>query len=236
MPKVFKVKTQTYREASRALRRGLNRKQQRQVSTLARRTIMNTSETLHALHRNENIQLYHNIPHYTVNMLRSVQGLDSNDQESGNPGGIDVRKGDEIYLKNINVRLWLSNKNDRPNCMYRFVLFFYEEGASVNDALVYFTQGNKMLDRLNNKKITVIASKYVKSSGDYTLNSHEHSKMITMNKSWKRGKKIKYLNGGSAPKKQNIALATVCYDSYGTLQTDNIASFAYDIKVSFKDP
>ncbi len=59
--------------------------------------------------------------------------------------------------------------------------------------------------------------------------------MHTLNKSWKV-KKIKYDEGGTAPKFKDIGFALVAYDAFGTLQTDNIASFAWNAKLSFKDP
>jgi len=39
--------------------------------------------------------------------------------------------------------------------------------------------------------------------------------------------KIIYDNGGTTPRKRNVGICVVCYDAFGTLQTDNIASVAY---------
>ena len=194
---------------------------------------MKTTEAKHTHYYNENSQLFHNIPNYVTGLYATQQGLD--DEDVVTPG-IDIRVGDECYINNVNIRLWLSNKNDRPNVMYRMILFEYDQGETVDNALVFFTQRNKMLDRVNNEKVNVLMTKYLKPGNDFTLNGHEHSKLIALNHKFKKPKKIVYADGGSAPKDKNLALAVVCYDAFGTLQTDNIASYAYDIKLTFRDP
>lgn len=216
-------------------RGGLTRKQKTQVKKLAKQQIMKTTEAKHSHYNLENIQLYHNQPAYVTGLYATSQGLDDDDVSSGS-AGVDLRVGDECYINNINMRLWLSNKNDRPNVMYRIILFEYNQGESVTNALTFFTQTNKMLDRVNNEKVNVLMTKYLKPGNDFTLNGHEHSKLIALNHKFKKPKKIQYENGGSSPKDKNLALCVVCYDAYGTLQTDNIASYAYDIKLTFRDP
>ncbi len=49
-------------------------------------------------------------------------------------------------------------------------------------------------------------------------------------------KKITYDQGGTVPKFKTLGLCVVCYDAYGTLQTDNIASYAYNCAIRFIDP
>ena len=121
--------------------------------------------------------------------------------------------------------------------MYKCYLFWYTSGATLGDSVVYFTQTNKMLDRINTEQISIIDQQTIFSGPSYEngTEKHEHSYLCTLKGSWK-GKKIIYDEGGSVPKKRNIGLAVVCYDAYGTLQTDNIASFAYDGIVTIQDP
>lgn len=187
----------------------------------------------------ENLQLLHNRGYYQGNLLYSVQGTaDANNLQSS-----QVRVGDQINLRQLNVRLWLSNKNDRPNVMYKAFLFWYDPAMTLSDANLFFTQTNKMLDRINTEKVGIIDQKTVFSRESYSVgvssvagSAKEHSYLCTLNGSWK-GKKITY-NGDNSfvPRDKDIGLCVVCYDAFGTLQTDNIASFAFNYVMRFQDP
>ncbi len=212
--------------------RGLTKTQASSVKKIARAQTLSLSETINKVNIEENVQLFHNKPLYVGSLLATNQGVaDDNTQSSK-----DVRKGDEILLKNMNIRFWLSNKLDRPNVMYKGVLFWYKADAPITDPVVYFTQTNKMLDRYNTEKIRLIDQFILKSTNNYAVdaNNHEHSYLATLNKSYK-GKRIKYEENSPTTKGWDMGFALVCYDAFGTLQTDNIASCAYNIKLSFKD-
>ncbi len=185
----------------------------------------------------ENVQLYHNKPLYQGKFLGTIQpGYQDGEQSTGGAGQKAIRVGSELSLKNINIRFWLSNKLDRPNVMYKGILFWHRTGITPTDAIVFQTQTNKMLDRLNTNDIQVIDQFIVKSTNNYAVdaNNHEHSYLATLNKSYKN-KKIKYDELTLLPKMKELGFALVCYDAYGTLQTDNIASCAYNVKVTFQD-
>lgn len=203
------------------------------VKQIVKKVMRGEMETKTIINANENRQLYHNKPDYLTNLLASHQGV--RDPNAGT--GQDARIGDEVLLRNLNVRLWLSNKLDRPNVMYKCYLFWHEAGVTPTDATVFFTQFNKMLDRVNSEKISIIDQKTIFSKEMYLNGTEkfEHSQLCTLNGNWK-GKKLKYDEGGSSPTGKNIALCVVCYDAYGTLQTDNIASYAYNIAFRFQDP
>ncbi len=62
----------------------------------------------------------------------------------------------------------------------------------------------------------------------------ERSQLATLNGRWK-GRKITYDEGGAVPKKRTIGVVLAVYDAYGTLQTDNISSCAYNFQIAFKD-
>lgn len=215
-----------------ALQRALSKKQARETRKIARSVFAGETETKTVGTYEENQQLYHNKPFYVGKLLACNQGVKDPDDETSS----DARIGDEISLTNINVRLWLSNKLDRPNCMYKCALFWYDEGTSLSDAVVYFTQKNKMLDRYNNESITIIDQQIVFSTNNYAVdaNNHEHSYLCTLGKRYK-GRKITYDEGTPVVKKRNIGMVVVVYDAFGTLQTDNIASFSYNHIFQFKD-
>ncbi|AXH75133.1 MAG: putative capsid protein [Circoviridae sp.] len=216
----------------------LSKKQVKSVKAITKKVLRSTMETKTVGRNKENIELFHNKAFYQGGLLSTDQGIvDPNNQQS-----LKARIGDEILLRNTNVRLWLSNKNDRPNVMYKCILFWYESGAQLSDAYCYFTQTNKMLDRLNVENIGIIDQKTIFSQSSYSTgvasdagSAKEHSQLCTLNGNWK-GKKIKYVEGAPAPADKDIGVCVVCYDAYGTLQTDNIASFAFNYVTRFQDP
>jgi len=218
----------------------LTKKQKMEVRKIASQVVDTEIEDKQFVYAAENAQLYHNKPLYVAKILGDIkQGSQDGDQAgSGNPlsGESDIRDGDQIRLKNINVRFWLSNKLDRPNVMYKGVLYWYSQGQTPADALVYKTQGNKMLDRYNTKSIRVIDTFIVKSTNNYAVdaNNHEHSYLATLNKTYKN-KLITYDDNGPVTKGWELGFTVVCYDAYGTLQTDNIASLAYNSEITFQD-
>ena len=225
------MKTVKFR--SRKAKSALSKKQTKDVKAITRSVVRGMMETKTVGKSAENVQLFHNKPLYVGGLLATSQGTADPDNQSGNA----ARIGDEILLRNCNVRFWLSNKLDRPNVMYKLFLFWYTEGQALSDALCFFTQGNKMLDRINNENISIIDQKTVFSKNMYLNGTEkfEHSQLCTLNGNWK-GKKIIYDQGGSTPRKRNIGYCVVCYDAYGTLQTDNIASLASDYATRFQDP
>lgn len=104
--------------------RGLTRNQAKSVRRIARKTALGLSETINAVTVVENKQLLHNKTDYVGKLLATEQGLKDDNSSTSSPDA--VRKGDEIILKNINVRFWLSNKDDRPNVIYKGILFWYD--------------------------------------------------------------------------------------------------------------
>ncbi len=211
---------------------GLSKTQAKSVRKIAKKTVMGSSETKTVGKQTENVQLFHNKALYISNLLATTQGVTDPNDLTGNA----ARIGDSIRLTNANIKFWLSNKDDRPNVMYRLIMFWYDSSLTLTDALCFFTQTNKMLDRPNDENISVIDQKYIFSQNNYAVdaNNHERSQLGSLKKSWK-GRKIQYDEGGSTPKKRTLGVCLVCYDAYGTLQTDNIASCAYNYNVNFKD-
>lgn len=215
----------------------LTKAQSRAVRKIAEKVVDAEVEDKKFCMVSENNQLYHNKPFYLSKILKIIEpGYNSGAQSTGALGVKTVRVGDEISLKNVNIRFWLSNKDDRPNVMYKGVLFWMPSDMAPSDAIVYATQTNKMLDRYNTNQIQIVDKFLVKSTNNYAVdaNNHEKSYLATLNKSYK-SKKIKYDELSNITKGMDLALALVCYDAYGTLQTDNIASFAWNLQITFQD-
>lgn len=210
---------------------GLTKLQKKSVKRIAKNVAMTIPEKKVFGFNAENQQLLHNKGAYLTSWLKCKQGTgDPNDQSNQL-----VRIGDEYYLRNVNIRLWLSNKSDRPNVMYKCFLFWYDSNFTLSDATCFFTQTNKMLDRINNENISIIDQQTIFSGPSYSGTEKEHSYLCTLKGKWK-SKKIIYDEGGAVPKKRDIGTCVVCYDAYGTLQSDNIASYAYNGTVTIQDP
>ncbi len=124
---------------------GLSKTQAKSVRKIAKKAVMGSAETKTVGKQTENVQLFHNKALYVQNLLATTQGIqDPNDLTSN-----AARIGDSIRLTNANIKFWLSNKDDRPNVMYRLILFWYATPLALSDALCLFMQTNTMLDRPN---------------------------------------------------------------------------------------
>lgn len=216
--------------------KGLTKTQAKSVRAIARDITRAQPERKVFGFIDENRQLYHNKTDYLTNFLECKQGTaDPNNIQGANTRL--ARIGDEFYLRECNMRLWLSNKSDRPNVMYKCYMFWYDSSVTLSDTVCYFTQQNKMLDRVNNEQISIIDQKTIFPGPSYAQydNNHERSQLCTLKGKWK-ARKITYDEGGTVPKKRTIGLMVVAYDAFGTLQTDNIASYAYNAKIVIQDP
>ena len=98
--------------------KGLTKTQAKSVRAIARDITRAQPERKVFGFIDENRQLYHNKTDYLSNFLECKQGTaDPNNIQGANTRL--ARIGDEFYLRECNMRLWLSNKSDRPNVMYK---------------------------------------------------------------------------------------------------------------------
>lgn len=205
----------------------------REIRKEALKVVKKQSETKNTTFGEENVQLFHHVPYFHRNMLYSLNG----DRAGDRPGFWNIRVGDELYLQRMNLKLWLSNKQDRPNVIYRVIVFWYESDKALTDVLVLNKANNMLLNAPNRESISVIADKIIRNVGD-SQSGREHSLVRFINKSWKN-KKIIYDDHDNdspyVPKFRDIGFMVLAYDAFGTLTTDNIASFAYQYDMAFKE-
>lgn len=232
------------RKIRKTTKRLIKRRPKRIVSKSLVRAIENISlkkaETKTYCRTVENNQLYHNggaaSQYVWVPNLLSI----------GQGNSETARDGDEIVAKGIRIALWLSNKSDRPNVMYRIIVVRCppDQATATSPANLFRGEvGNKMIDRINTDKYSIVYHKYIQPfNGDYSLESgasfKEHSYMFKSYVNCKNAK-VKYSSdNGQVPKYQRdcYSLVVIAYDAYGTLTTDNIASFTYSTTMYFKDP
>lgn len=228
------------------------------VRKIAREEALRVAETKMVGSLGENIQLYHNVPLVKTGFLASIsKGVD----DPTNMKAQNARIGNEIYLQEYQTKYWLSNKLDRPNVMYRLITFWYPTGGTPGVPTVTdIFQGaggtlpNVMLLRLNTDVIKVISDKYVFSDANYAqpyyypldgavaVTGKERSQLKFITNKFK-SKKIKFddASAGLGPATNYVKGSDICtcicaYDAYGTLTSDNIASYAVNWRITFKDP
>jgi len=216
---------------------GLSKRQVTTVRREAKKVLASTAETkvkgaqLIATPSGGAQALFHNKVFYLSGLLDTKQGVeDPNDYSSAS-----MRIGDELQLTGLSVR-WMMSAF-RPNVTYKVAMFWYETGVTLADAIVYFTQGNKLLDRYNTEQISIIDQKIVAPNIGALPADDENprrTRLVNLNGRWKM-KRIKYNEGGTTPKFKNIGVIAVAYDSINTLQTDQVAECVYDYKCFFKD-
>lgn len=233
-----------YSRPAKVYRRRRNPKTSKKLTSKIKKTIMSIAETkvvgkqLPGGPTTPAQPLFHNKVFYLGKLLATAQGVQDANDYSVNT----VRVGDEIQLTNLNIRFLLSSF--QPNTWYKLILFWYESTVALTDALVYFTQGAKLLDRYNTEQISIIDQKIVNPGTQNRIPTEasppgvnfgaRRTQLVSLSGNWK-GKRIKYLEGGSVPKFKNIGMAIVAYDSVSTLQTTQLAEVVYDYKLRFKD-
>lgn len=226
---------------------GLNKKQRASVANIAKKTLMKTAETKVSEFSTENVQLYHNVLEKTENnSLYTTQGPTDGDTQ----GTAENRIGDMIQAQKIWWKIQLFNKQDRPNLHYRVLVVrqqtdrtgTYEPSLPAAFELETLNgNGNLLFASSSQERSTVVFDRIYRVQNQQSLvNSldvgHEVSRIINVNyKIPKSHQKVLYHDGGSVPKRFIYLMYIVPYDSYGTLTTDNIASYAYSRKTYYKD-
>ena len=189
----------------------------------------------------ENQQLYHNVPlNIDSNIFYTTQGLTDPQAASGSN-----RIGDSVYFKSLTHKLWLANKLDRPNLMYRVTIVYRKTTAgTVPTSAPYVSvtnNGNIMLSDLNMENGQVAAVLYDKvftyndghdiSSGGSTKESHHLVQIFRRLNT----KCTYYGDNATVPKAFTPQLWVTAYDSYGTLISDNVASCGFQRHCRFTD-
>lgn len=199
------------------------------------------------------VNLFHNLAYYATNLLATRQGL-------GNPEGMTEgsrnRVGDEVIARGLKIKWFMQNEADRPNVMYRIIVFRYNTLAGTPGPITdnYFWCGtdgeggnmNRMLDRPNTERVKVIKEILVKptNQANYSIQTAGPVPVGPFSKTniaecWipLNNRKIKYNNDDSPLVRfTDIGFAVTVYDAIGTAQTDNIADMQWTSTFYFKDP
>jgi len=207
------------------------------LSKYLRNAAIKATEMKYTEYALENQALYHNGgtgPFFAQwqDMLNMSQG-----------SGAGQRLGDSINGVGISLKLWLSQKNDRPNCMWRILVYRVPyDVANPTDLFDATGNGNRMLSYVNKEKYSVVYQKFLRPlANDFSLETgatlRERSRSLNILIPMKN-KTITYRLGLTTPtsERNRLFLAIIPYDAFGTLTTDSIASYAGNFRFYYKDP
>lgn len=219
------------------------------VAKVAKNVVMNLSETKMGNYALENQQLYHNDWAYPdTNACYTSQGTTDSDNSQ-----VENRVGNAIQPRKLWWRIQLFNKLDRPNLHYRICVFRRNTDSSGGlttvpsgePEQVFFPAvlGNLMILPWNREQCTPVFDRiYTVTNPNYGASSFsgspgnkEISKIVDINIDLKKYKQFTYNQGGGVPKNAVYQLGILAYDAYGTLTTDNVASYAMLRRFYFKD-
>lgn len=211
---------------------------------LIKKVSLKSAETKNTHQISENNDLNHNTQYLTTNLLYTRQGISDNNTGTSS---YSSRIGDEVIARGLQFKLWFATKKDRPNVMFKIVVFKYFS-QSTPPTTIFKSQGssNLMIRDLDTERLKILKVKMFNLNiqtalGDtvaaaWTSGQREAHKYMKIYIPLKNAK-IKYIADDSGtPAKYDIGIAVMAYDSYGTLTTDTIATYAINTKFYFKDP
>lgn len=240
----FKRKSKSRGNVRSVRRRLYKRPVSTNLSKAIRRIALRSAETKYRERGAENIQLYHNAGFSSttdgsvgqaLNLLLTAPGTTEHE-----------RVGTDIIAVGIKCKLWLSNKSDRPNVLYRIIVYGNNPSTTDSTAADSRTTGlfdpttglNTQICNINTKKFTVHYSKILRVRNADYVSGKEISMATSFYIPLKMRRVVFESSSSSVPKdKKDIwHMAIIPYDAYGTLVTDNIASCAMNMRFYYKDP
>lgn len=240
-------------------RRGrFNRKGRVSFKARVKRVVMKAAETKYLTIGGENVQLYHDVGNSTGPSTTQSAFLFNPWSFVSQGNDRKQRIGNKLTPRGMSIRLWLANKPDRPNLLYRIIFVVLARTVGTTVPVYNNIDLFKASDvGTNNSTIGAdINTEYVKKVLYDRIWSNEKGVSGTLpvgndatkwaqkechmfRKIWlkaKRARPIEYLDGNGNYHKNNMfACYCIPYDSWGTLQTDNVASMAFNVKIYWKD-
>jgi len=202
----------------------------------------------------ENVQLYHNRgTSIGTAQIESIQAFFDPWRRITKGTLPQQRIGDEIYPRGMQLKLWISNKTDRENTKVRVIVALLPKttqgllGVNVtSESFDPFEQSQQFGDVnnilcLNADKDRGVKFLYDKIHypGATQVNNtagKEKSKVLKLWIKRKNANKIIYDQDYAYISNKPIAVYVIPYEQYNTLQTDNVASIAGQMRLYYKDP
>jgi hypothetical protein len=206
----------------------------------------------------ENRQIYHNVGESGgVALPTTIYGNANffNCWADIPPGtGRANRVGDKIMPLSMTMKLWIASKADRPNVMFRVIIAKMPKSignTTTNSSNVYLFQtaqlgatGNTMVMPVDHDKgikpyydrtFNILGQHPASFDGSITAAKKEKHILKRIKIKRKRASAIIYDSATQNIVNAPLALFVIPYDSYGTVVTDNIASFSFQMRMYYKD-
>lgn len=208
------------------------------VKKIANRQMNRVAETKCIDNTSEPVPLscyYHNVTYiHDTDMLWVNQGV--KDEESGS---LANRIGDSIFVKNISLKLLITNFSTRPNLLYRISVLKVKNGAvSLPNPYTHPACGNAIIAPIDTEDTAIISVEYDRvfnTLAYQTAQTGNADKKFVWLHNIKVNKKVRYDNGSTAASNFTYRLYVTCYDTQGAYITDNVARFTYFRRVHFLD-
>lgn len=238
----FKRKYRRYKKS----RRGKYGRKARKFAARVRRITRQTQETKFIQDGRENVQLYHDVgSNIGPSTFQSAITFDPWTIVSQGTTR-STRIGDKILPVGHKIRLWLANKADRIDVLYRIIIAVLPRtvgsvvpnGANVDlfRAMDSGTNNSTMCGMIDTEHVKkVLLDKVYKNQNSSGYDTKEVHMLKKFYIKAKKPRVIRYVNNGNQHMNNQLGVWVIPYDSYGTLQTDNIASCAYVQRLYFKD-
>ena len=199
-------------------------------------------------------QLFHDRTYYSGQLLATTQGIaepDGIEDATGN------RIGNKVVARGLMLRFYLENQFDRPNVMYRIIVFKYNtlllaQGASLTDNEFWVgldgsgALSNRMLDSPQTRNLTILKSKFIKPTyqANYSIQTGGPDPIGAFSKTdvhqfWipLRNKQIQYRDNNSTfPIRDGYGFAVVAFDTQNTAVSDHISNLMWRSQFYYKDP
>lgn len=152
-----------------------------------------------------------------------------------------TRVGDSIFLRGFSLKLMLGQKSDRMNVTWKIMVLRTAVTNYDNQYSSIFvaSTNNVLLDTINTERWQVVASKTIHKMIDPQLSTSADRRELTFPvKMWiPENKTYRFRSANATAHNQDgLYLLVMCYDAFGTLQTDNIGYFQGGVVTYFKDP
>ncbi len=159
------------------------------------------------------------------------------------------RVGDKIIPRGMSLKLWIANKDVRPNLLYRIMVVRMPKtvsGAIVTYNNTYPFQGPGQGSNNNQIVCPLDSDRGIKALYDRVISiekgetgtkagvNKETHKYVKLWIKRKAAKPIVYDQSGQRIVNNPLLVYVIPYDSWGTPYTDNVASFAYYCRLYFK--
>lgn len=214
----------------------------KKIASICRKVVAKNIETKHSVFStSDGTEIAHNnFITVTNTLLRTTQGTGDNPVAN-----VSNRIGDSITIKGVAIRMMLELNERYSDIVCRVLIIRSAKNDTPTRASLFYGQsGNKMLDKINNERYTVIAQKFCKikaantatqgasiatiaggsagtnlAGGAYTT----QSRATSIQKMWIPGYKFKkgmmtYETGSDQPKFFDYHCLVYAYSNYSTNQ------------------